>query len=355
MKYFIMVCVIIVATMGCSKSSGTGPEDGRSWTLMSALQTATGYDPAVAVYGGVVYVAYSDSANSAKLTVQKYENGAWSVVGTRGFSSNSASNVQICVINGIPYVGYSSGSLGATVYKYESSAWSLVGADGFTPGRADNFTMVCEGTTLYVAFQDAANSNKLTVMKYDGSWQTVGSNGISDGVVGVISLAVQGGVIYAGYCDQSASNKLTVKKYDGTWTTLTDLGTGQISNLSLAMNGSILYAAFDDSNNSNKASVAQFSGTSWSYVGPSTGFTETYASDVKLCFYDGVPYVVYISDTIGQGPSVMYYTDSLWSHVGSNPLCSYMASNCDLTIANGTLYVTYSEEDNSWRVSVQKY
>ncbi len=356
MKIFVVGMICAVLLFGCSKNSIISSDALQSWQFLSTLQTASGYNTAIAVDNtGIVYAAYSDDTMGGKITVQKYQNGSWSVVGAKGFSTYSASNVTLQIVNGIPYVGYSSGSNGATVEKYDNNAWSVVGSAGFTPGRADNFTMTSEGTTLYVAFQDSPNANKLTVMKYDGSWQVVGSNGISDGIVGGISITVSGGVIFVGYSDQFDNNKLTVKQYNGSWTTLTDAGTGSISSVSLAVNGGVLYAAHNDNDDSEKAHVIRYVSNAWSNVGTATGFTSNYTRELTVRFYNNNPYLAFISDEIGKGPSVMMFDGSVWSSVGSNILCEYIASDTDMIISNGSIYVIYAEEDNDYRISVKKY
>lgn len=42
----------------------------------------------------IPYVAYQDVANGSRATVQKFSAGAWSVVGTAGFSVGSANYTQ---------------------------------------------------------------------------------------------------------------------------------------------------------------------------------------------------------------------------------------------------------------------
>jgi hypothetical protein len=56
--------------------------------------------------------------------------------------------------------------------------------------------------TLYVAYDDVANGDKLTVMTYDGSnWSVLGSAGVSLGGAWSVSLYVYNGIPYVAYSD----------------------------------------------------------------------------------------------------------------------------------------------------------
>src|SRR5690606_26913618 len=72
------------------------------------------------------------------------------------------------------------------------SVWHNVGVAGFSAGTATTPSLVlgADGNP-FVVFQDGANGNKATVMRWNGStWAHVGSAGFSEGAVSTPSLAL---------------------------------------------------------------------------------------------------------------------------------------------------------------------
>lgn len=122
--------------------------------------------------GVFVHVAFQDGNTSNKTTAMQYQGNTlgWVTLGTAGFSAGSASYQDIVVDNArIPYVAYKDGgnSDKATVMKYDGTAWAPLGTAGFSAGTANYTTLVLSSNSLYIGFQDGANGNKTTVMKYD--------------------------------------------------------------------------------------------------------------------------------------------------------------------------------------------
>jgi len=75
--------------------------------------------------------------------------------------------------------------------KFINGAWTTVGSAGFSDGEADYTNLAFDSSgTPYVTFSDYANSKKATVMKFiNGAWMTVGTAGFSDGEADYTNLA----------------------------------------------------------------------------------------------------------------------------------------------------------------------
>jgi len=157
-----------------------------------------------------------------------------------------------------------------TVLKYDGSTWSTVGsARGASPGGADSASLAIDPSDVpYVACSDSTNDYKATVMKYDSStssWTAVGSVGFSAGAASVISLAISpSGVPYVAFEDDANSGKVTVMKYEASSSTWKTLGRAGISSGLATFNSLVIdssgvpYVAFTDSTNYDKASVMRF-------------------------------------------------------------------------------------------------
>ena len=206
--------------------------------------------------------------------------------------------------------------LAATNFSFTTNlpAWGDVGNAGFSAG-AVNYTSlaIASDGTPYVAYQDSDNSNKATVMKFDGNnWVNVGSAGFSAGDAQYTSLAIApNGTPYVAYVDAGNSNQATVMEFDGfNWVYVGNAGfsagIANYTSLAIASNGTP-YVAYQDSGNSNKATVMQFDGTNWVNVG-NAGFSAGVADYTSLAITsDGTPYVAYRDGGNSGEATVMSY------------------------------------------------
>jgi len=193
----------------------------------------------------------------------------WVDVGNAGFSAESVQYTSLALASdNTPYVAYADGanSNKATVMKYDGSAWVTVGNPDFSAGQADYISLAIESNgTLYVAYVDGANSNKATVMKYDGTtWTTVGNSDFADGEAGhAVSLDLAaGGIPYIAYLD-ATNGKATAMKYNGSaWVTVGNpnfsAAMADYLSLAIAADGTA-YIAYEDLNNiSHGATVMRY-------------------------------------------------------------------------------------------------
>lgn len=281
--------------------------------------------------GSIPYLAFQDSDLGYKISVmKKNENtNTYVVVGTQGFSAGMASSIDTAVSSEELYVTYrdAGNSNKATVMKFNGTNWIPVGTPGFSSGSVESTTLCFIGTTPYVAFRDNANANKATVMSFNGTqWIAVGNVGFSASAVDQIQMRSDGSNLYVCYGDFANSNKITVNKFDGTnWITIGNAGfsVGVVQNPQLAFDGTTPYVSYTDSANNNKATVMKFNGISWVNVGE-PGFTFGGTLLVQLAINDGVPYVAFgdVSNcghqNVGRRISAMRYNGSIWEDFGNS-------------------------------------
>jgi hypothetical protein len=239
----------------------------------------------------------------------------WAALGSAGFSTGTANYQTIAYApDGTPYVAYQDGanSNRTTVMKYNGTAWVVVGTAGFSSGSADLQKIAIDASnTPYVAYRQAS---LLIVQKFDGTnWVAVGS---SLGFVGdALDMAVANDqTVYVGYAD--IANSATVQKFDGTnWVTVGSasfsVGTAEYHSLAISPNNEP-YLAYRDGGLSSKIMVKRFNGSAW--VDAGTGnVSNDFARHPDLAFdRAGVPYVAFHNG----GIMVKKLVNDVWTSVG---------------------------------------
>ena len=255
--------------------------------------------------------------------------------------------------------------------------WHQVGAAGFSAGEASYISLAFAGATPYVAYQDIANGNKASVMKFDGTdWVQVGSAGFSSGWVDNISLAIDSsGTPYVAYEDWAISGisyaKASVMKFNGTtWE--------QVGAAGFSPNGASLTSIDIDSsgmpyvaymewiacgpttfNTCPKASVMKFNGTVWEQVDADFPIGGGYWIRIAIDSSD-TPYVAYqaFQDwATMKGPKVivMKFNGATWEQVGTGVSPSWVQFLSLSIDNNGTPYVAYQDGANNIKASVMKF
>ncbi len=287
-------------------------------------------------------------------------------IGVDGIPASSNSPLYTCMAvnkNGEPFIAFRDpgNSNKATVMKFDGTNWVTVGAAGFSAGAVTNISFAMDGGgTPYIAYQDAGNSGKATVMKFNGTaWVTVGSAGFSVSSVNSTSLIIVGsGTPYISYADGGNADKATVMKFNGTtWVTVGTPGfsAGIVSFTSLTIDpAGTPYISYRDAGNTNKATVMKFNGTNWITVG-AAGFTTGAASYTSLAINAaGTPYISFSDAGNANKATTMKFNGTNWVTVGIAGFSTGVASYTSLVIdAAGTPYIAYT--DNTTTLAIKKF
>lgn len=261
--------------------------------------------------------------------VAKSVNAAstWSIVGTAGFTSGEVESPKIAInpVDDKPYVLFKdvANSNKASVVLYDGDSWELVGTAGFSSGEIVNSDISFDPSTgyPYVAFADNNNSLKVTVMRFNGSaWSLVGSAGFSEENAWNIKIDFNESTNQP-YVSYTISNGVDnpvylVKFNESAWEVVgTSNGPGGDSSFSFNDSTNQPYIAYI--NNSYKITVKKFNGTTWETVGLAdfTNSKNATPAHPQIRINNGTPYVAFRDDN-NDTVSVMKFNGSSWVEVG---------------------------------------
>ncbi|TBL69305.1 cadherin-like beta sandwich domain-containing protein [Paenibacillus thalictri] len=222
------------------------------------------YALSMTAFNGTPYIVYGDYNKSNKLTVMKYTNNGWSPVGQEGFTDKrpaDGTKSLIKVVGHIVYVAYKrdlgSSNVDMVVMKYDedrpSDGWQLVGDAGaplLSTADANSYYYAFDvyGGIPYLAYQDH-DADKLVVLKYDGNWKTIGNGPVSAGKANYPSLSFDNGSLYIAFQDGANGNKLMVKRFNGSdWTMVGNaaITRGEVYYPSISVYNGTIYVGYQD-------------------------------------------------------------------------------------------------------------
>lgn len=288
---------------------------------------------------------------------------SWGYTGPVGFSKGAAAYVSIAVNkDGYPVVAYRDAANGskATVMYYPGGSWTSYGVAGFTAAPVGYTDVAINAANIpYLAFSDGNNGNKVTVMKFDNNtWTDIGTPGFTSSSATNVCLAMDGtGAPHVAFRD--VSNKANVMKYNGTtWVSVGASGfsSGTVGALQLAIDGAgTPYVAYVDSANGSKATVMKYNGSSWTIVG-SAGFTGGSIAALDIAINnDGVPYIAVQTASAAGRVSVMKFDNGSWGMAGNTNFSSGINSSVTLAIDNSNnIYTAYIDGAAGDKINVMK-
>ena len=245
--------------------------------------------------------------------------------------------------------------------------WKYVGGAGFTEDEAQYISLAFSPSDgcPYLAFQDEANYNRATVMKFDGtSWVNVGNGSVKEGFADYICFRFsQSGQPYIAFSDHNCGGRITVMKFDGNnWVNVGNPGFSDqmyacYASIAISPSDNQPYVAYQDGNLVGRATVKKFNGTDWINVG--TGAISVGAASYENLAFDslGQPYVAFSDSVYGLKATVMKFTGTNWENIGSPGFSANEASYISFAInpIDNLPYVAYQNVIVTWYATVKKF
>ena len=345
----------------------TGAKVHAQWTTVDTA----GFQPSGNLYEHVFF----DAANTPYVSfsglhgeVMKYNGATWVFVGSADITAGGAQDSWSAIApNGNIYFSYADGtdSSMASVLMYNGTAWTTIG-DSISAGAVSNTNMVVSSTgVLYLSYLDNGTSpGYLYVKKYvSGTWSTVGSGAIDTTGVGFPSLAIDhNDSLYIAYEDAAATQKVIVKKYSGGNWVMTDTAFSaqpEGSNVYISLvtdQANVPYVSYlCDYPAGPSVCVSKYDGTHWETLG-APSFTSTASGFSAMAIdHNNTPYVVYTDNMIGSLSTVMKYNGTNWVMVGTAGFSIVNAIFCSIAIdGNNNPYTSFLDGDNGG-TTVMKY
>jgi len=239
---------------------------------------------------GRVYVFGTEGSHVVRLW--QWDGNAWSKI----FDDNKESFYpnMFVTLDGTKYLVYKDNASGFGLRMTRISPDNTIQTTISLGTDVDyGSSMTVENGIVYYAYAENVSPYRLKVLKYDTSLAFNASNAVIVGGVAATTtqikspaIAVRRGVIFVAYCNVASSDKLAVVKYDGTgWsqvgsagltagaiTSFRGAGTynfvlgGKYQSVGITLDTNYnVYVAYEDAT-SNSGNVLKYDGTSWSTV-----------------------------------------------------------------------------------------
>jgi hypothetical protein len=300
--------------------------------------------------GGTPYVAYIDSTIGRRLIVKRFNGSNWETAGNAGFSGFDITGFTILTApSGTPYVAYADRVTSVDEYLYkvrvmklEGDTWKSIGSNGVSGGiAAASALAIAPDGTPYMVYTyestitlDFQNWHKTKVVKWEnGTWANVGDTPYFKGIEYVRLAIAPDGIPYLAYNDSANNNQISVIKLEGSdWEAVGRTG----------INESFTDFAIDSSGTPYIAlmtNVLKFDGNNWDPVS-AEGFTDNPVYAYMATDKSGRLYVAYLDANNGAKIIVKKLDGTAWQDMSNGieegeayPVLFSIDANNNLNIA----------------------
>jgi hypothetical protein len=220
-------------------------------SLVSCMPNALECAPA-----GDLYLAYQDSSDENRVTVQAFDGISWSVLNPAfDLPAGAYDGWKVCLApadDGSVYLGlHGEGVDTLSVYRYSASSWALFG-DAISTGYASNISIAPTSTPgrIYMLYSDSGAVSRTAIVKYFNgvAWDNL-SIGMADGESEPGAIALDSAdVPFVVYTDFAIEDELNVMRYSaGSWSAMGEKGftygdVAQMSQIELMADGTPVIA-----------------------------------------------------------------------------------------------------------------
>ncbi|MBR0523398.1 MAG: hypothetical protein IJK09_00420 [Prevotella sp.] len=374
----------------------------KSWAEVATLDATalSGNEAFTGVYSGAVlvvnpkdnlpYVAYGARGVDNKMSVAKFEDGAWKQVGAALFSPVvNGSHYDFDIANdGTPYVAFGDTEAAAlksslSVMKFDGSAWSNVGDQGFFKAQSQYVGIAALDNGLAVGLQNNSASGAIArramgIATWDGSAWTTGESSLLSSGQGMYTCKMgdNGKIATLISINRGAVNGVNyghnIFKYEnGTWESLAtnflETGASQTSiaqgsfGTKVASDGTIYAWTGDNAPGSYQVRLKKYNATTkaWETVGGNTlplGFEGDYDSHLLVDVAidpEGTLFVIF-TDFDDQKKLYLITLDQKTNQWTTKQQLATDASDINIDFAaDGTGYITYTDGSN--KIHMFKY
>lgn len=335
--------------------------DGTFWQVINneGISSANNADMALSS-SGIPYMIYANGDNSNEVTVKRFNEGVWELVGDSAIFSGGSRNLSIAISsNDIPFIVYTETFSSETiVQEFNGGSWEVVGGSGFSFSNFFDFTLSPTGLP-YVVYSDGADNNKIKVQRFNtGSWELLEEPSLPIERIWDTDVAVSSeGTVYISYQD-SFNGGVSVYGYiSGEWQLIGRAGFGEEpidqKDLILSHDGTpyIITREYPI-----MVTVRRFNGVDWEIVGDS-GISEGFALYTKVVLSsEGIPFIAYADYSKNNYLEVKRFNGNLWETFGSPILDAFVFESLDMAFsADNVPFVVYSDRQSLGRAIVQRY
>jgi hypothetical protein len=293
------------------------------------------------------------------------------LIGCTGNSNNELLNNNIPAVTQHRLQSTRLNNMQSALQDSENLSWHVIGNARFSEGGTDNGKVVAAPDgSLYVAFADYTQHNKLSVMHYDEAnmkWTKFGSTTISVADANDVSMIVApNSNLYIAFTDSGKNNKAAVMTYDKASSSWKTVGVDAISSGKAAFTNIIVdansnpYLAYSDLENGGKTKVVTYekSSNTWKPVGD---FATKATSEFNSMAFapDGTLYLVCSMYDFNMGRALVKSYDKStqqWNMVGDIALSNGIAQYTSIAISpNGVPYITFADQGNDGKAKVMAY